>query len=215
MHEETSAGTRVVLVGRPNVGKSTLFNRVAGSRRAIVAPVAGTTRDVMRHPVEWLGTEFVLVDTGGVFGASADPLQAAVAERGLREVGTAAVIVVLVDAREGLVPADEEVVREARRAGAPMVLAINKVDDRRAGAGAAEFERLAVSPALSIAAEHGLGVGDLLDAVVARLPGRGRRPADSTSTPTGDEREDREVGIAIVGRPNVGKSSLIHPLARK
>ncbi|MCY4633637.1 MAG: ribosome biogenesis GTPase Der [Acidobacteria bacterium] len=215
MHEGTSAGTRVVLVGRPNVGKSTLFNRVAGSRRAIVAPVAGTTRDVMRHTVEWLGTEFELVDTGGVFGASADPLQAAVAERGLREVGTAAVIVALVDAREGLVPADEEVVRQARRTGAPLVLAINKVDDRRVGAGAAEFARLAVSPAVSIAAEHGLGVGDLLDAVVARLPGRGRRPADSTSTPVGGEREDREVSIAIVGRPNVGKSSLVNRLARE
>ena len=215
MHEGTSAGTRVVLVGRPNVGKSTLFNRVSGRRRAIVAPVPGTTRDVMRHPVEWLGTEFELVDTGGVFGASADPLQAAVAERGLREVGTAAVIVVLVDAREGLVPADEEVVRQARRTGAPMVLAINKVDDRRAGAGAVEFERLAVSPALSIAAEHGLGVGDLLDAVVARLPGRGRRPAASISSPDGDERGDREVGIAIVGRPNVGKSSLVNRLVRE
>ncbi len=213
MPERTNPGARVVLVGRPNVGKSTLFNRLSGTRRAIVAPLAGTTRDVMRHPVEWLGTTFELVDTGGVFGASADPLQAAVAERGLRELETAAAIVIIVDAREGLVPADEVVVRRVRRTGIPMVLAINKVDDRRAGAAAVEFERLGVSPALSIAAEHGLGVGDLLDAVVERLPGRPRREAESE--PSSPDRPDREVSIAIVGRPNVGKSSLVNQLVRE
>ena len=215
MREKASRPARVVLAGRPNVGKSTLFNRLTGSRRAIVAPVAGTTRDVMRHTVEWLGTEFEVVDTGGVFGASTDPLQAAVAERGLREVETAAVIVVLVDAREGLVPADEDVVRRVRRTGAPLVLAINKVDEPRGGAAAVEFERLGVSPALSIAAEHGLGVGDLLDAVVERLPGGSGRLARSGGSAEGPERSDREVSIAIVGRPNVGKSSLVNQLLRE
>ena len=214
MGEKTGGAARVVLAGRPNVGKSTLFNRVSGGRRAIVTPVAGTTRDVMRQRVEWTGTEFELVDTGGVFGASTDPLQEAVAERGLREVESAAVVVILVDAREGLVPADEDVVRRARRAGAPLVLAINKVDDRRAGAAAAEFERLAVSPALPIAAEHGLGVGDLLDAVVGRLPGC-RRAAAPDSSQDGPERDEGEVRIAIVGRPNVGKSSLVNRLAHE
>ena len=214
MREKTGGAARVVLAGRPNVGKSTLFNRVSGGRRAIVTPVAGTTRDVMRQRVEWTGTEFELVDTGGVFGASTDPLQEAVAERGLREVESAAVVVILVDAREGLVPADEDVVRRARRAGAPLVLAINKVDDPRAGAAAAEFERLAVSPALPIAAEHGLGVGDLLDAVVGRLPAR-RRPAAPDSSRDGPERDEGEVRIAIVGRPNVGKSSLVNQLAHE
>ncbi len=214
MREKTGGAARVVLAGRPNVGKSTLFNRVSGGRRAIVTPVAGTTRDVMRQRVEWTGTEFELVDTGGVFGASTDPLQEAVAERGLREVESAAVVVILVDAREGLVPADEDVVRRARRAGAPLVLAINKVDDPRAGAAAAEFERLAVSPALAIAAEHGLGVGDLLDAVVGRLPGR-RRAAAPDSSQDGPEQDEGEVRIAIVGRPNVGKSSLVNQLAHE
>ena len=214
MREKTGGFARVVLAGRPNVGKSTLFNRVSGGRRAIVTPVAGTTRDVMRQRVEWTGTEFELVDTGGVFGASTDPLQEAVAERGLREVESAAVVVILVDAREGLVPADEDVVRRARRAGAPLVLAINKVDDPRAGAAAAEFERLAVSPALPIAAEHGLGVGDLLDAVVGRLPDR-RRAAAPDSSQDGPERDEDEVRIAIVGRPNVGKSSLVNQLAHE
>ena len=214
MREKTGGAARVVLAGRPNVGKSTLFNRVSGGRRAIVTPVAGTTRDVMRQRVEWTGTEFELVDTGGVFGASTDPLQEAVAERGLREVESAAVVVILVDAREGLVPADEDVVRRARRAGAPLVLAINKVDDPRAGAAAAEFERLAVSPALPIAAEHGLGVGDLLDAVVGRLPDR-RRAAAPDSSQDDPERDEGEVRIAIVGRPNVGKSSLVNQLAHE
>ena len=214
MREKTGGAARVVLAGRPNVGKSTLFNRVSGGRRAIVTPVAGTTRDVMRQRVEWTGTEFELVDTGGVFGASTDPLQDAVAERGLREVESAAVVVILVDAREGLVPADEDVVRRARRAGAPLVLAINKVDDPRAGAAAAEFERLAVSPALPIAAEHGLGVGDLLDAVVGRLPDR-RRAAAPDSSQDDPERDEGEVRIAIVGRPNVGKSSLVNQLAHE
>jgi len=214
MREKTGGAARVVLAGRPNVGKSTLFNRVSGGRRAIVTPVAGTTRDVMRQRVEWTGTEFELVDTGGVFGASTDPLQEAVAERGLREVESAAVVVILVDAREGLVPADEDVVRRVRRAGAPLVLAINKVDDPRAGAAAAEFERLAVSPALAIAAEHGLGVGDLLDAVVGRLPDR-RRAAAPDSSQDGPEQDEGEVRIAIVGRPNVGKSSLVNQLAHE
>ena len=212
MTRKAGAGARVVLAGRPNVGKSTLFNRVSGTRRAIVAPVAGTTRDVMRRPVEWLGRTFELVDTGGLFGASTDPLQAAVAARGLRELESAAAVVVLVDAREGLAPADEDVVRQVRRTGAPMVLAVNKVDDPRAAAAAAEFERLAVSPAVSIAAEHGLGVGDLLDAVIGRLPGRAARAAEAEPPP---ERAEGEVRIAIVGRPNVGKSSLVNQLAHE
>ena len=215
MSEKASGDLRVVLVGRPNVGKSTLFNRVAGSRRAIVAPVAGTTRDVMRHSLEWLGTEFELVDIGGVFGASADPLQAAVAERALRELQSAAVIVVLVDAREGLVPADEDVVRQVRRTGVPLVLAINKVDDPRAATAASDFERLAVSPAFSVAAEHGLGIGDQLDVVVGCLPERSRRRVESGSAVSGQGRSDREVSIAIVGRPNVGKSSLVNQLVRE
>ena len=219
---------RVVLAGRPNVGKSTLFNRITGRRRAIVTPVAGTTRDTMREPVEWCGVMFELVDTGGLFGASADPLHDDVAQFGLRELDGAAVIVMLVAARDGLVPADAEVAARARRAGAPLLLAVNKVDDQRDAGAAGTFVPLAIEPAFPIAAEHGLGVGDLLDAVAVRLPGAGRarrRPVTADDVPGGDGKDETAAGeaaahepfaisVAIVGRPNVGKSSLVNRLLR-
>ena len=131
MAQRNSRNKRVVLAGRPNVGKSTLFNRMVGGRRAIVTAVAGTTRDVIREPVEWLGIDFELVDTGGVFGGSGDPLQAEVTEIGVRELDSAAVVVVLVDAIEGMVPADMDVVRRVRLTGCPVVLAVNKIDDAK------------------------------------------------------------------------------------
>ena len=152
----------VVLVGRPNVGKSTLFNRVCGSRRAIVAPVAGTTRDVIRESAEWLGTRFELVDTGGLFGASTDPLQAAVSDQGLTAIDDASLIVVLVDVRDGAVTADREVIDRVRRVGVPIVLAVNKVDDPKTTERVGEFHELGIESVVTIAAEHGLGVGDLL-----------------------------------------------------
>ena len=200
----------MVLVGRQNVGKSTLFNRVSGSRRAIVTPVAGTTRDALYQSVEWLQTEFELVDTGGLFGASSDLLHAEVAAQGLKALDTASVIVILVDGRDGLVPADAEVAAQARRVGAPMILAVNKIDDRRARDRVGEFDRLGVTPVVAVAAEHGLGVGDLLDEVIARLPGRRMARSAQVRSLNVDE-----IGIAIVGRPNVGKSSLVNLLVQE
>ena len=199
----------VVLIGRPNVGKSTLFNRVCGSRRAIVTPVAGTTRDVIRASSEWLGTPFELVDTGGLFGASTDPLQAAVSAHGERALDGAHVIIVLVDGRDGPVPADRQIADRVRRCGVPMILAVNKVDDRRAAERVEEFHALGITPLIAVAAEHGLGIGDLLDAVTVRLPSLDARGAG----PEAPARPD-EVGVAIIGRPNVGKSSLVNVLAR-
>ena len=199
----------VVLAGRPNVGKSTLFNRLCGARRAIVAPLAGTTRDVIRAPVEWLGAVFELVDTGGLFGASSDPLQAAVAAHGERALAGAHLIVVLADARDGPQPADRQVVERARRCGAPLVLAVNKIDDRQAAARVAEFHALGIDPLLPVAAEHGLGMGELLDAVIRRLPGAAAGGRETRDAVLADE-----IGIAIVGRPNVGKSSLVNRLTR-
>src|SRR5262245_13705818 len=119
----------VVLVGRPNVGKSTLFNRMTGSRRAIVAPMAGTTRDWLTRPVSWRGGTFQLFDTGGLYGASEDPLHDLVVKQGQRAVATATLLVFVVDGREGLVPGDESIAHVLRATGRPVVLAVNKTDD--------------------------------------------------------------------------------------
>jgi len=135
-----------VLVGRPNVGKSTLFNRVTRMRRAIVTSIPGTTRDVLAQPVEWEGTRFELTDTGGMFGASEDPLHALVLERGRRAIGDADLLVLVVDGREGLVGGDREIAQVIREAGKPALLAINKLDDKRARSGALEMYQLGFDP---------------------------------------------------------------------
>src|SRR5215211_4778294 len=132
----------VVLVGRPNVGKSTLFNRLTHTRRAIVTPIAGTTRDVIAQKVEWQGARFELTDTGGMFGASEDPLHALVLERGRRAIADADVLVLVVDGREGLISGDREIAEVVRSANRPSLLAINKCDDKRSRAGALEFYQL-------------------------------------------------------------------------
>src|SRR5688572_16348552 len=136
----------VVLVGRPNVGKSTLFNRVTGSRRAIVTAIAGTTRDVNALPAEWLGNTFSLVDTGGMFGANEDPLHELVVVHGRRALETADVIVFVVDGREGLVPGDEEIANVLRKMTVPVVMAVNKTDDKRARGRSMEFYKLGLEP---------------------------------------------------------------------
>jgi GTPase len=197
----------VVLIGRPNVGKSTLFNRLSRTRRAIVTPVAGTTRDVIALPIEWRGAHFELIDTGGMFGASEDPLHALVLERGRRALGSADLLVFVVDGREGMVPGDREIAAAAREADKPVIVAVNKTDDRRAKAGVVEFYELGFDPVLEISAEHGEGVGDLLDEVVERLGTR------AVTEAPGDH--GGEVSIAIIGRPNAGKSSLVNRLLRE
>ena len=240
----------VVLIGRPNVGTSTLFNRLTRSRRSIVTPIPGTTRDVIAQRVEWQGAHFELTDTGGMFGASQDPLHALVLDRGRRAITDADLLVFVVDGREGLVSGDEEIARALRAADTPVLLAINKTDDHRARAGAMEFYQLGFEPAFEISAEHGEGVGDLLDAIVERagrfVPretvhlddadgvspndnsdsdalGPHASPADVAQGAAGERRGDRsatgdadaEASIAIIGRPNAGKSSLVNRLLRE
>jgi GTP-binding protein len=202
--KRASSGPKVVLVGRPNVGKSTLFNRITNSRRSIVTSIAGTTRDVISQPAEWQGVTFTLVDTGGMFGASEDPLHELVVVAGRRALETAEVIVFLVDGREGLLPGDQEIAERLRQVNVPVLMAVNKTDDKRARGRAVEFYKLGFEPVVEIAAEHADGVGDLLDEVTARLPAR-RDAGSSPDTP-------EETAIAIVGRPNVGKSSLLNRL---
>ena len=208
-------GPTVVLVGRPNVGKSTLFNRVIGSRRAIVTAVPGTTRDVLAQTTDWRGVTFRLVDTGGMFGASADPLHKEVASRGRAALRTATLIVFVVDGREGPVASDEEIAQVARVVGVPVVLAVNKTDDRRARGRAMEFHRFGFEPLVEIAAEHGLGIGDLLDEIVDRLPGRPASTAPAETEGAEGAGVPGEISVAVVGRPNVGKSSLVNRLLRQ
>jgi GTP-binding protein len=195
-------------VGRPNVGKSTLFNRITGTRRAIVTPVAGTTRDVIAQQAEWRGVNFEVVDTGGMFGASEDPLHQLVLDRGRRAIQSADLLVFVVDGRQGLVPGDRDIAETLRAANKPALLAINKTDDRRAK-GTVDFYELGFDPVTEIAAEHGEGVGDLLDEIVQRLPNR----------ESGASREElvakEEVAVTVVGRPNAGKSSLVNRLLRE
>src|SRR3990172_214094 len=140
----------VVLVGRPNVGKSTLFNRTLGSRRAILTPVPGTTRDIISQPASWKGSEFHLVDTGGLFGASQDPLHHLVLERGRRALGEADIAVFIVDGRDGIVFGDEEIAKVLHALGVPVVVAVNKTDDRRAKGRAIEFYQFGFEPVVQI-----------------------------------------------------------------
>ena len=189
----------VAIVGRPNVGKSTLFNRLVGGRRAIVDDMPGVTRDRLYGECEWRGRQLVLVDTGG-FEPDAVGIMVQVRAQAEHAVAEADVIVFLVDAREGLSPADVEVAGLLRRAATkPMLLAVNKVDSASQESLAAEFHRLGFDPLFPVSAEQGQGIGELLDAVVDRLP-----EAPPAEAPSG------AITVAIVGRPNVGKSSLLN-----
>ena len=208
-----------MLVGRPNVGKSTLFNRMTSSRRAIVAPVAGTTRDALARPVHWSGAAFELFDTGGLYGASQDPLHDLVVEHGKHAIAGADLIVMLVDGREGLVSGDEQIAHELHQTGKPVILAVNKSDDKRARSSGVDFYGLGFDEVLEMSAEHGDGVAELLDEIVKELTakglGPGARPDEPGPQPSAPSPERPETRIAIVGRPNVGKSSLVNRLLRQ
>src|SRR5262249_31026386 len=161
---------------------------MTGSRRAIVAPLAGTTRDSLERPVVWLGATFKLFDTGGMYGASEDPLHDLVARQGRRAIEGADLVVMVADGREGLVGGDETIARELQETGKPVVLAINKTDDKRARNASMEFYQLGIDPALEISAEHGTGVAELLDAIVGRLGARAsglgaREDAEDSTSP--------------------------------
>ncbi|MDP7387082.1 MAG: ribosome biogenesis GTPase Der [Nitrospinota bacterium] len=195
----------VAIVGRPNVGKSTLFNRIIGRRAAIVEPTPGVTRDRNFAEASWNGRDFSLVDTGGIGGArEEDPLDEAIREQTELAVAAADVVLLLFDGRESLTPGDEEIIEDLRRSGLPFVVAVNKMDSPKQEAGAAEFYRLGVDRFRLISAEHGRGVGDLLDEIVNLLPESGET-----------QEAGGRVAVAIVGRPNVGKSSLVNRLLRQ
>lgn len=190
----------VALVGRPNVGKSTLFNRLIGERFAIVEDVPGTTRDRIYGESEWNGVPFTVVDTGGLLVGTEEPLVRQVRAQAEAAIREADVIVLLVDVKQGLTSADDDVARLLRRTRKPVILAVNKADSQQRRLAASEFWALGLGEPMPISALHGIGTGDLLDEVVAAFP------------PQGEPEEEDAVRIAIVGRPNVGKSSLLNQL---
>jgi GTP-binding protein len=210
----------VALVGRPNVGKSTLFNRIAGQRLSIVEDLPGTTRDRLYARAEWTSRPFILVDTGGIDIAATetsrerwkDEDDLGIASRDYaREIRRQAeiamdeadVVVLLVDARDGVTTADRDIADVLRRSDRPVVVAANKADNAERRLAALEFFELGLSEPFAISALHGTGTGDLLDAIVDHLP------------ETREEAETEATKLAIVGRPNVGKSSLLNALLRE
>ena len=246
---------RVAILGRPNVGKSTLFNRICGRRRALVGNEPGMTRDRLYAPAEWQGKPFEVVDTGGMVPAEKDPAgKGLIPSEIFRQAGVAideaAHLILVVDARAGVVPLDEELAQMLRRTGKPLSLAVNKIDSLGQAPLAAEFHRLGVREIFPVSAEHGLGVDDLLDHITADFGSAGVPPAglefarpqeaEQRIGPSqlrreglglaGDAGEGREstgepalseagetpalptINVAIIGRPNVGKSTLLNRL---
>jgi GTPase len=191
----------IAIVGRPNVGKSTLFNRLVGTRQAIVDPTPGVTRDRLYAEAEWRGQVFTLIDTGGFEPLLEEEIPCKVREQAEQAIREADLIVLVVDGRAGLVATDIEVAAILRRTHKPLLLVVNKLDHLDHEPHAAEFYELGIEPMLPISAEHGRGVGDLLDAMVEHLP-----ETEATAAP------EQAIRVAVVGRPNVGKSTLINAL---
>jgi GTP-binding protein len=193
----------VAIVGRPNVGKSTLFNRWAGARRALVEDTPGLTRDRITAEVEVAGRRLVVVDTAGLDPDAEAGLSKAVQAQARAAIEEADAIVLVVDGQAGLLPEDERIARTLRRTAKPVGLAVNKVDHPRHQPRVAEFHRLGFEPTLGVSATHGTNAFDLLEAVAAKLPAAGPEP---------ESVQDDAIRVAVVGRPNVGKSSLVNRL---
>ncbi len=192
----------VAIVGRPNVGKSTLFNSLAGERISIVQDTPGVTRDRIYAEVDWNGSVFTVIDTGGIEPESKDIILAQMREQAQIAIDTADVIIFVTDVRQGLADADDKVAQMLRRSGKPVVLAVNKVDNfLKMQADVYEFYNLGIGEPHPVSASSKLGLGDLLDEVTAVLPAGGEA-----------DEEDDTPKIAVVGKPNVGKSSLINKL---
>ena len=193
---------KVAVVGYPNVGKSSLVNRLSGSREAVVHETSGVTRDRNEVDCEWNGRTFTLIDTGGIDLADEDPIAGSIREQAQAALNDAQVAVLVVDAKAGTRPGDEDMADLLRRSDRPVLVAANKVDDVRDLALSAEFHGLGLGDPIAVAAAQGLGTGDLLDRIVELLPPEEEEPAD----------DEDVIRLAVIGRPNVGKSTLVNRL---
>jgi GTP-binding protein len=218
----------IVIAGRPNVGKSTLFNRLTSSRRSIVNDQPGITRDRIYGIADWQGRRFEVVDTGGIVPDDRAAIPHEIMRQAQVAFDSATLIVLVVDARTGLTPLDEELARLLRRTGKPLILAANKVDSQQQISLTGQLYSLGV-PVFPLSAEHGFGVDVLLDYVSEKIPAAPAEPADSEPEADSSEEEtgasandadkaaeaakSKELNIAIIGRPNVGKSALLNRLA--
>jgi GTPase len=206
----------VAIVGRPNVGKSTLFNHLTGARRAIVGDEPGITRDRLYGEVEWLGHEFRVVDTGGIVPDDKDFIPSEIFRQAKVAFEEAAAIVMVVDARTEIAGPDRELARLLARTGKPLFLAVNKMDSDKQDRLLDEFHVLGMRNMFPISAEHGRGVDDLLDAILKVLPASAKATTGGTEVTeedTGETSEEpHEIKVAIIGHPNVGKSTLLNQL---
>jgi GTPase len=192
----------VAIVGRPNVGKSTLFNRLIGQRRAIVGDEPGITRDRIYGEVEWSGTKFSLIDTGGIVPDDDAVIPANIFKQAGKAIDESQLLIWVVDARKGITQLDQELARLLRETGKPVLVAANKTDSSSLESESGEFYQFGFEAVYPVSAEQGIGIGEMLDGVIELLP----------QTNTDDTDEERELRLAIVGRPNVGKSSLLNRL---
>jgi len=212
----------IAIVGRPNVGKSTLFNRIVGSRRAIVGDEPGITRDRLYGYAEWNGHYLRVVDTGGILPEEKDLIPSEIFRQARVALDEAAAIIMVVDGRTELAASDMELVRLLRKANRPLFLAVNKIDSEKQSALVSDFHRLKIKEMLPVSAEHGRGIDDLLDAVVSTLPEphttenrevtEGTAPSSEEELTPDARRLAPEVKVAIIGHPNVGKSTLLNCL---
>ncbi|MGH9579758.1 MAG: ribosome biogenesis GTPase Der, partial [Terriglobales bacterium] len=197
----------IAIVGRPNVGKSTLFNRLVGARRAIVGDEPGITRDRLYGEAEWRGRRLRVVDTGGILPGEKELIPAEIFRQARVALEEAAAVVMVVDGRSELAAPDLELARLLQRTGKPLFLAVNKIDTPKLEATAEEFHRLGIRKLYPVSAEHGLGVAELLEAVLEQIPA-----AEATQKAEEADEVTGEIRVAIIGRPNVGKSTLLNRL---